>query len=191
MIYPWNLFSGILNMDNLASYLFDLIQNSIAAQAKNITCLIVEHDVLEITLDDDGKGMDHKTLSQVTSPFFTTRKTRRVGLGLSLIKMLADQTEGQFEMKSLLNVGTTLHVILNHHHIDMPPMGNLGETIVLISQIKDIDQFIFTYQKDQRSFTYDLNVYRNLLKETLYQIEVITYLQDYISQEINTVRENI
>lgn len=183
-------FLGILNMDDLAMYLFDLTQNAIAAKGKKITCEIIETTHLDITLSDDGIGMHHDVLQKVTSPFFTTRTTRRVGLGLSLIRMLAEQTEGTLDVTSTPGQGTTLHIKLNHQHIDMPPIGHLGEMIVLISQNKTIDQYIFTYKKEAKQWTYDLMTYRQLLKDTLYDISVMQYLQEYLQQEINKVREN-
>jgi hypothetical protein len=177
-------------MDNLATYLFDLTQNCIAAHAKTVICTIIEYrDQLDITLSDDGCGMDENVLKQAVSPFYTSRKTRNVGLGLPFIKWLCEQTEGSFEILSELNKGTTLHFTLKHHHIDMPPLGDLGEMIVLITQIKSLDQYVFTYRKNENTFTFDLKEYKELLKETLYQFDVMEYLKGYIVQEISIVRE--
>ncbi|OHE29229.1 MAG: hypothetical protein A2Y45_03650 [Tenericutes bacterium GWC2_34_14] len=177
-------------MDNLAMYLFDLTQNSISAHAKTIACTMTEYpDQLDIIMSDDGCGMDENALKHATSPFYTTRKTRSVGLGLPLIKWLCEKTEGSFEITSEMNKGTTLNFTLKNNHVDMPPLGDLGEMIVLIAQVKEVDQYIFTYQKGSKSFIFDLKVYQELLKETLYQFDVMEYLKGYIVQEINIVRE--
>lgn len=87
-------------MDDLATYLYDLLQNSIAAKSKTIELSMIEDLNLTIIIKDDGKGIDEKDINHVTSPFYTTRTTRKVGLGLSFIKMLTEQTDGTFRIES-------------------------------------------------------------------------------------------
>lgn len=175
-------------MDNLSSYILDLIQNSIRAKSEIIICEIKEDDKLHLRLSDNGCGMDEKMLKESVSPYFTTRKTRNVGLGLSMIQLLSTQTMGSFNINSHLKIGTTLDVSFDHHHLDMPPMGDLGEMIYLISIHQDVHEFLFTYQKNHQSFHYQLTQIKEMLGLTITNIEIKEYLMSYINQEIMKVR---
>jgi hypothetical protein len=177
-------------MDDLSLYLLDLVQNSIAARASAIELSIIEDNMLHISIIDNGVGMDSKTLEQVTSPFYTTRKTRKVGLGLSLIKMLAEQTDGMFSIQSELNQGTILQLSFNHHHLDMPPFGNLGEMAYMISIHQDVNNFTFTYEKNGEHYIYSLSEMKSLLGESIFEHSMMLALIELINQEIEKIRGN-
>lgn len=178
-------------MDDLANYLLDIIQNSIQARSTMIKLSIIEDEVLKIKIIDNGIGMSEKVLNQVTSPFYTTRTTRKVGLGLPLIKMLCEQTDGDFRIESTEGLGTSLYLMMHHHHIDMPPMGNLGEMIYTISIHQDVSEFIFTYEKNQKKYTYQLTEIRRILGETLTTYSVMQGLIEHINQEIELRRGDL
>jgi hypothetical protein len=175
-------------MDDLAAYLLDIIQNSIAAQSNLIALSIEEKNQLTIIVEDDGIGMSEKVLEQVTSPYFTTRTTRKVGLGLPLVKMLCEQTEGQFHLTSTEGLGTTLKLMLNHRHIDMPPFGNLGEMIYTVSIHQDVSEFLFSYIGPKGKFTYRLSEIKRMFLETLATFNVMQGIMSWINTEINTIR---
>lgn len=177
-------------MDDLATYLFDLIQNSFVASAKKITLSIKESDALEIILKDDGVGMTEEELIKATSPFYTTRKTRKVGLGLPLFKMVCEQTEGNFSIESVKHQGTCLKANLNLRHPDMPPLGNFGEMIYFISIHQHIGEFVFTYTKHSQVFTYDYYIMNELLCGTWHDTNVMTSIIEYVNNDIKRVRED-
>jgi signal transduction histidine kinase len=119
-------------MQELSENILDIAQNSISANAKNITIKLEESirdDSLIITIADDGKGMSEEFLAQVTSPFKTTRTTRKVGLGISFLKEAAEIADGRFEISSRLGVGTTVKALFVRSHIDRQPVGALADTI--------------------------------------------------------------
>jgi len=178
-------------MDDLSLYLLDIVQNSIAARASAIALTIIEKDMLHISIVDNGIGMDPKTLEQVTSPFYTTRKTRKVGLGLSLVKMLTEQTDGTFSIQSVLHEGTTLKLSFNHHHLDMPPYGNLGEMVYMISIHQDVIDFTFTYEKNGEHYIYSLSEMKSLLGESIFDHSMMLALIELINQEIEKIRGNL
>lgn len=175
-------------MDNLALYILDLVQNSIEANANHILVEMIEDQQLCITIKDDGCGMSEENLQKAISPFYTTRKTRKVGLGLSLIKMLAEQTDGTFEINSVLHQGTELHVCFNHHHMDMLEIGNLGEMVLMIAINTKVNHFDFHYVKDQKKYHFHLDSIREMFQETMMDHEVMQGLIQYINQEIDIVR---
>jgi hypothetical protein len=175
-------------MDDLATYLLDIVQNSIQAKASMIQLSVVEEDELKIKVIDNGIGMSDTVLAQVTSPFYTTRTTRRVGLGLPLIKMLCEQTDGDFRLESTEGLGTSLYLMMHHHHIDMPPIGNLGEMIYTISIHQDVSEFIFTYESRQNKYTYQLSEIKRIFGQTLTTYSIMQGLIDHINQEIELRR---
>jgi signal transduction histidine kinase len=178
-------------MDNLALYILDLVQNSIEAKANYIKVELKEDQHLCLIIQDDGCGMSEETLKQAISPFYTTRKTRKVGMGLSLIKMLTEQTEGNFEINSALGLGTTLNACFNHQHIDMPPLGNLGEMVMMIAINSNVKHFVFEYIKGQQSYQFDLDTMKAMFQESLMEHQIMQGLIEYINQEIHIVRGRV
>jgi hypothetical protein len=122
-------------MKTIADHILDICQNSIRAQAKLIEIIIRENlntDLYNIIIRDDGIGMDEETARKATDAFFTSRKTRKIGLGLALLKQNAEQTGGSLQIISSPGKGTEVHVSFSLKHIDRPPVGNLAETLVLL-----------------------------------------------------------
>jgi len=122
-------------MKDLSLHILDIVQNSVAANAKVIQIILeinTVNDYIELTVKDNGKGMDHDFLQRVVDPFTSTRTTRRVGLGIPLLKQNAELTGGTFRIDSELGVGTTLQARFVKSHIDCLPLGDLGGTIALL-----------------------------------------------------------
>jgi hypothetical protein len=96
---------------------------------------IQEHsddDRLTITVNDNGHGMDSETLKRVVDPWFTTRTTRNVGLGIPFFKQTAEMCGGDFDINSELGRGTTTRATFQHSHIDRPPLGDLIGTLLCL-----------------------------------------------------------
>jgi hypothetical protein len=133
-------------MKTIADHILDICQNSIRAKAKLIEIIISEDNINElysITICDDGEGMDNETVQKATDAFFTSRKTRKIGMGLALLKQNAEQTGGSLQLSSSPGKGTELKVIFHTNHIDRLPTGNLAETLVLL--IIGNEKLIFNY----------------------------------------------
>ena len=145
-------------MNELSLHILDIVQNSIAADANIITVKIVEdtiNDILSIEVTDDGKGMTPKQLEQVTSPFYTTRQTRKVGLGISLFKAAAERCNGKLELFSEQGNGTTMTATFVHSHIDRAPIGNMTETMLTLISSNPLIDFIYIHYLDARQFALD------------------------------------
>lgn len=122
-------------MKNLADHISDIVHNSIAAKATLIEVIVEENKSLNlysILIKDNGVGMSEEMIQQAVQPFFTTRNTRKIGLGLSLLKQNVEQAEGEFELKSKLGKGTIVTAAFKHNHFDRPAIGNLAETFILL-----------------------------------------------------------
>ncbi len=115
----------------------DIAQNSLAAGAKNILISLVwESDALDVRIADDGCGMEPSLLTSAAEPFSTTRGTRRVGLGLPLFKLAAEQTGGSFNLSSRAGAGTTVCARYIVSHIDAPPLGDTAARLSPLSRAR-------------------------------------------------------
>ena len=145
-------------MEDLSLHILDIVENSIAAGANRVEIRIAEdirNDVLSIEIKDNGKGMGADVLSKVLDPFYTTRTTRRIGLGLSLLSQSAKEADGDMTITSKKGEGTIVTAYFKHSHIDRKPIGNMAETlIVLIAGNPDID-FLYEHRLNNRAYSID------------------------------------
>ncbi|MCK4909477.1 MAG: ATP-binding protein [Planctomycetes bacterium] len=145
-------------MEDLSLHILDIVENSIAASAKRIEIKIEEdqaRDLLVIEIKDDGQGMDEQMLKKARDPFFTTRKTRNVGLGLSLLTQAARESEGLVKITSAPNKGTTVKASFRHSHPDRKPMGDIDETIkTIIVGHPEVD-LLYEYKKNNSVYRFD------------------------------------
>ncbi len=174
-----------LKVHELSLHMLDILQNSVEAGAKLIKVEIIENlkeDLLSIIIEDDGRGMDQETLSKIKDPFFTTRTTRKVGLGIPLFTEAARQCQGNLDIQSSLGKGTKLEVTFRHSHIDRAPLGDIAGTIAgFIGANPNID-VLYAHKKNGNSILLDT---RDLKKELdgvpLSNLEVIKWISDYIT----------
>ena len=153
-------------MRELADNILDIAQNSISAQASLVEIHItVSHaqDLITIVFRDNGRGMSAELVRTVAEPFTTTRKTRKVGLGLPLLKMTATMTDGDFSIESALGEGTVVRVSFGLSHIDRPPMGDVSGSLYSLVLLNPEIDFLFTYTVDDRDFTFDTRVIRETI----------------------------
>ncbi len=123
------------SMEELSLHVLDIVENSIEAGAKHVDILIQEdlsNDILRIQIVDDGRGMDPQQLAICTDPFYTTRKTRRVGLGLPVLAQAAKAAGGDLEIESRSGAGTKVTAVFRRSHIDRQPMGDIGGTLLVL-----------------------------------------------------------
>lgn len=143
-------------MEDLSLHILDIVENAIAAKARRIEISVVEEpaeDRLTIEIKDDGFGMDEDVRQKVMDPFFTTRTSRRVGLGLSFLAQAAQEAGGKLEIESRPGDGTKVRATFQYGHIDRKPMGSMAETMaMLFLGNPDID-FNYTHVKGERSYT--------------------------------------
>ena len=181
-------------MRELSLHILDIAQNSIKAEAECLRIVVIEDieaDKLTIKIKDDGTGMDSDTVKKVIDPFYTTRTTRKVGLGIPLFKTSAEACDGFFEIKSQLGVGTEITAVFRHSHIDRVPLGNMPETIVTIINAGDKMDLVYTHTYNQQSFTLNTKEIKKLLDGvSINNLDVITWLREYISEGLNEIMKN-
>jgi hypothetical protein len=180
-------------MKDISFHILDIVQNSLHAGADEIMIEMIENTkegTLKLTITDNGFGMDQNTLKQVTDPFFTSSTTKKVGLGLPLLKQNAEQTGGLFEVSSELNKGTVVKAIFNTRNIDMIPEGDLAATMRTLIASDPLKNFIFRQEKDGEEFELDTAAMRDELGDIdLSHREVLEFISDFIRSNANVLHE--
>ncbi len=178
-------------MRELSLHILDIAQNSIKAEAECLRIVVIEDlasDKLTIKIKDDGTGMDSETVSRVIDPFYTTRTTRKVGLGIPLFKTSAEQCDGYFEIKSHLGGGTEIIAVFKHSHIDRVPLGNMPDTIVTIINACDHIDLVYTHTYNGLTFTLNTREIKKLLDGVpISNLDVIKWLREYINEGLNEI----
>lgn len=145
-------------MEDISLHILDIVENSIAAGADKVRISVNEdreNDVVSIEIKDNGKGMSQATLKKAPDPFFTRKKTRKVGLGLSLLRQAAEMANGKFFIKSKKGGGTTVTANFQYSHIDRQPLGDITETIeTLVIGNPSVD-FRYEHKKKGLLSTFD------------------------------------
>lgn len=180
-------------MNELSLHILDIVQNSIKANAQLVEILIDESnekDEFIITINDDGHGMDEKTLTEVSDPFFTTRTTRKVGMGTSLFKMAAELCEGTFTITSKVDVGTSVKATFKRSHVDRAPLGAIEETItILMLNASEIDIY-YKHTVDDKEYVFDTREVKEVLDGIPFtDYNVIEWVKNNIKNGLNNIKE--
>lgn len=159
-------------MRTLSEHILDIVQNSVKAQATLIEIIVVEdkkNDLCSLIIKDNGCGMNKDTLQQAANPFFTSRNTRKVGLGLSLLKQNAEASNGSFALESELGAGTKVEANFQLSHFDKPPMGDIWETfyLTLISYQEGVLEYCHKTSKGE--FSINSGEIKEMLGEVSFQ----------------------
>lgn len=183
-------------MRELALNVMDVAQNSISAGATLITLTVEEEsaaDRLSITLEDNGCGMTEEQVRSVVDPFYTTRTTRKVGLGVPLFKMEAEMTGGSFSIRSQKGRGTILTAIFVLSHVDMIPLGDISGTVRLLVTCNPTLDFVYRRSRDGREFTMDTRELRQILGEDvpLNAPEVSEWIAGYLEEQTALLKEEM
>lgn len=172
----------------LSLHILDIAENSLNAGAACVTIEVLEDtraDRLIIRVADDGRGMDAEMLQRVTDPFFTTRTTRRVGLGIPFLKQATELCDGSFVIESALGKGTTVTAAFRHSHINRMPLGDLANTILTLVVGNPQTDFVYRHKYDERVFEFDTRPIKAELGDVpLSEPSVIEYLRREISDSL-------
>jgi hypothetical protein len=180
-------------MKDISFHILDIVQNSLHAGADKIVIELEEdtkEGTLRLVITDNGSGMDQQMLEQVTDPFFTSSTTKKVGLGLPLLKQNAEQTGGHFEVNSDVNIGTTVTATFMTGNIDMIPEGDLAATLITLIAAEPGKDFIFRQEKDGEEFELDTAAIRAELGDVdLSRCEVLNFIADFVRSNVSELHE--
>ena len=178
-------------MKELSLHVLDLIENSLSAKATTIDLEIREsllENIYAFTIADNGMGMAADFLARVADPYTTTRTTRKVGLGLALVKMNAENAGGGMEIQSTVGVGTRLSFWFRHNHWNRQPLGDMAGTLaLLVAQNEDI-RFRYTHITDGGQYTFDsFRVKADIDDMPLSQYRLLKYLRAMIDEKLSAI----
>lgn len=145
-------------MQDLSLHILDIVENAIASKASHVAIRITEDtkkDQMIVEIEDDGEGIPKHLLEKVVDPFFTTRSTRKVGLGLSLLRQAAQACEGDLKVHSLEEKGTLVRAQFRYHHIDRKPLGDMASTMVALIAGNPHMDFHYAHHKGEKRFVFD------------------------------------
>ncbi len=173
-------------MRELSLNVLDIAQNSVSADSSLVEIEAFENTAKhELTLGvfDNGKGMTKEQLSSVRDPFFTTRTTRKVGLGVPLFKMAAEMTGGSFSIESEVGKGTKVQAFFKTDSIDFTPLGDMTSTVVLLITMNTNIDFVYRFRKDEKSFLLDTRQLKEILGDVpLSEPSIANWLTEYINE---------
>lgn len=180
-------------MRELSLNVLDIAQNSVKAEASLIEIEIresTEKKELFIGIYDNGTGMTSEQIASVTDPFFTTRTTRKVGLGIPLFKMAAEMTGGYLEIESEKGIGTKVRTVFKTDHMDFTPLGDMCSTLVLLITMNLHIDFVYTRKLDENQFTVDTRQLKEILGDVpLNEPSIVSWLTDYLTENTKQLTE--
>ena len=174
-------------MKELSLNILDITENSVKAGATLTEISINEStDKLVICIKDNGCGMSEDVVRSVTDPFYTTRTTRKVGLGIPLFKLAAEQTGGKLEIVSRTNEnhGTVVTAHFNKNHLDFTPLGDVISSIITLIQGHPDKDFLFTHKTDEKEVLLDTRDLRAVLEDVpLSTYEVLEWIRENLEDQ--------
>lgn len=182
-------------MRELSHHLLDLIENSLAAGASNIKVTVTEDtikDVLCFNVIDNGSGLDEQQKMRISDPFVTSRRFRRVGLGLPLLQQAAHDCAGTLEIKSEQGKGTSVEATFQHSHIDRMPLGDVAATLVAAIAAKPDLNLLYEHTLNGQKFVFDTIELVGKFKETLTnnEVKVLSWIKNHCSNGIGNLYIN-
>ena len=172
-------------MPEIALNILDIAENSVRADASLIGITVSvqpEEDTLTVSIKDDGCGMTPEEAGKVLDPFFTTRTTRKVGLGVPFFKQAAESAGGSFQIDSEIGKGTEVTAVFRLSHIDRMPLGDISSTIQTLIVFNEHIDFRYTYEYGQESFVLDTREMREMLGEDISfkEAEISMFIKEYL-----------
>lgn len=178
-------------MQEISLNILDVAQNSVSAKASLISIGVATvHGIMTVTIEDNGCGMTPEQVKSVTDPFYTTRKTRSVGLGVPLFKMAAEMSSGSFSIQSEKGKGTKVTAVFDTTNVDCMPLGDINATISSLIQLNPDIDFTYTRSEDGREFVLDTRQLREILSGIpLNEPEITAFIADYLEENTKQILE--
>ncbi|GHV72356.1 histidine kinase [Bacteroidia bacterium] len=178
-------------MKDLSLHILDITQNSISAKATLIQILItedIEHNRYELVIEDNGSGMSQEVLEKVTDPYTTSRKTRKVGLGLPLLKLNTERAGGQLTIESELGKGTKVIADFEFNHLDRLPIGDIAGIVVMLASMNPDIDFRYAHTTPKDTYVFDTQEVKQALEGmSIQEISIQKYLKEMIVENLKEI----
>ncbi len=184
-------------MKELSLNILDVAENSVKAGASLTQILLTEEgNTLRLEIVDDGCGMSEDIVRAVIDPFYTTRTTRKVGMGIPLLKLACEQTGGQLTIDSVtqeadpVNHGTHVTATFYTDHIDFTPLGDVSASVLTLIQGHPDTDFLFRHQYEGHVVELDTRMLREILEDVpLNSYDVMEWIGGYLQEQYGTLSE--
>jgi len=178
-------------LQDLSLHILDLVQNSLAAQASLVQISIIEDsekNLLVLSIKDNGRGMEASLAAKAADPFVTSRKTRRVGLGLAFLKASAEACDGHFMLLSKKGKGTEVTASFALNHIDRPPLGEMEDTLASLIACNPSIDFVYEHSTSYGKFQLDTREIRAIIKDVpINDVDIIQWIHNYIKEGLDEI----
>lgn len=182
-------------MEDISLHILDIAENSISAGATLIKITISEDiagDLFIVEIEDNGKGIPKDIRAKVLDPFCTTRTTRKVGLGLPLLAQSARETGGDISVRTGNTSGTIVTATFKQSHIDMKPLGDIAETLVVLIAGNPHVDFLFTYSKNSNTFSLDTRQIKEELDGVpIISPPVLSFLRNHLKESLRDINNEV
>jgi anti-sigma regulatory factor (Ser/Thr protein kinase) len=181
-------------LQDLSLHVLDIVENSITAGANKVKITVSENnkdDKLILEIQDNGTGINKEKLANVTDPFYTTKESKNIGLGLAMLAQAAKQSNGNLEISSRKGQGTIITATFMYSHIDRKPIGNMTETLITLIMSKGMDiDLIYEHHKNDRNFIFDTEEIKKELRDVpINDPEVIEFLKENLTQHFKELQK--
>ena len=181
-------------MRDLCQHVMDLVENSVASGAQRVTVLLsedVQQNRLSLLVEDDGEGMTPEVAGKAADPFYTTRNTRRVGLGLSLLQAASQRSEGSFALDSAPGRGTRVECSFGLTHLDRPPLGDVVTTLATLVALHPSLDLRYEHRTGERRFVVDTAGFQAELRDgvSLGEPSVLSLVRRHLAEEWAAFRD--
>jgi hypothetical protein len=185
-------------MKELSLNILDVAENSVKAGASLTQILLTERgNVLVLEIVDDGCGMSEDVVRSVVDPFYTTRTTRKVGMGIPLLKLACEQTGGSLQISSVtqeadpVNHGTHVRATFYTDHIDFTPLGDVSSSVLTLIQGHPDTDFLFRHQQEEGVVELDTRNLREVLEDVpLNSYDVLGWIEGYLHEQYEALTED-
>lgn len=178
-------------MKEISMHILDIVMNSVKAKATLIEINIedsIKYNRLKIAIKDNGVGMSSEMTKHATDPFFTTRTTRKVGLGIPMLKEACERCNGSFHINSEIGEGTLIECHFERNNIDRAPLGNMGDTIMTIINSLESCELLYKHKTDEDTFILNTAEIKELLNgSNIKDNEVMLWIKEYVNENIRSI----
>ena len=143
-------------MKEIALNILDVLQNSLRAEATIIRLDIEEsisENMIRIKIADNGKGIEKSMLLNIYDPFVTSRVSRKIGMGLALLKFHAELCAGGIEIESGIGKGSLVKVWFQKNHVDRQPLGDIAGVVRIMIASGNTCEFYYKHSTDMGEFS--------------------------------------
>ena len=182
-------------MQELSLNILDITMNGITAGADTMRISIEEaYPAMTIRIQDNGCGLDEETLDKLRDPFFTSRTTRKVGMGVPLFEMQAEMTGGNLEISSVEapaeGHGTTFKALFYMHNINFVPLGDMVSTLITLIQGNPNIDFIYHHHMAGGDVDLDMREVRETLGDVpVNEPDILLWLQSFLEEQYEAIKE--